>query len=122
MITGEVNALGEPTLVIRVHGRSEVIVMLRAGVDTGFTQHLCLPYETILALNLAYRYPMEMELGDGSIAPMGVYDGWIEWEGDFRRIPVHASDGDPQIGLSLVRGCRLCMDLVDGGRVTLEPL
>jgi hypothetical protein len=66
--------------------------MLRAGVDTGFTQHLCLPYETILALNLAYRYPMEMELGDGSIAPMGVYDGWIEWEGDFRTVPVNKNE------------------------------
>jgi predicted aspartyl protease len=122
MIAGEVNALGEPTLTIRVHGRSEVGVMLRAGVDTGFTQYLSLSYETVLALNLAYRYPMEMELGNGAIAPMGVYDGWIEWEGNLQRIPVHASDGDPQIGLSLLRGCRLCTDLKDGGRVTLEPL
>lgn len=122
MITGEVDALGEPALTIRVHGRSEVVAMLRAGMDTGFTQYLCLPYETVLALNLAYRFPMEMELGNGAIALMGVYDGWIEWEGRARRIPIHASDGDPQIGLALLRGCRLCVDFVDGGRVTLEPL
>jgi len=107
MITGDVSPLGEPTLTIRVHGRSEVVAVLRAGVDTGFTQYLCLSYETILALNLAFKYPMEMELGNGAIAPMGVYDGWIEWKDRLRRIPIHASDGDVQIGLALLRGNRL---------------
>ena len=53
---------------------------------------------------------------------MDVYDASIEWDGQVRPILVLEADDVPLIGMALLYGSRLTIDVVDGGAVTIEPL
>lgn len=91
-------------------------------IDTGFTSHLTLPAEVVENLALERSGFVEVELADGGIADLEVYDAWVLWHGKRHPIPVYASPGSPLIGMALLRGSRLQMDAVPGGEVVIEEL
>lgn len=122
MIIGEVNPRGEAIVRIRVHGSGELIADVPAGLDTGFTESLCLNEETIAALELPFLYQTMVQLGNGEFVRMNIHSGQVEWSGRRRHVLVHATEGDALIGVALLRGFHVGLDMVDGGRVTLEPL
>ena len=48
--------------------------------------------------------------------------GAVQWEGQLREGTVLAADGTPLVGMDLLAGSRLCLDLIEGGPVTIERL
>ena len=64
---------------------------------------------------------MPMDLADGSTVFLGVYEATVEWDGHLRHIPVHM-EGGALLGMSLLYGSRLVIDVVDGGAVTIDAL
>lgn len=122
MIIGEVNPRGEAIIRVRVHGPGQVIADVPAGLDTGFTESLCLNEETIAALGLPFLYQTMVQLGNGGFVRMNVYTGQVEWDRRRRGTLVHETEGDALIGVSLLKGFHVGIDMVDGGRVSLEPL
>jgi hypothetical protein len=53
---------------------------------------------------------------------MDMFLGAVRWEGQLREGIVLAADGMPLVGMALLSGSRVCLDIIDGGRVTIEPL
>ena len=58
----------------------------------------------------------------GSVANSQTYAGTVDWHGETRRVRVHEVDGRPLIGMSLLRGSRLVVDVIEDGGVSIEPL
>jgi clan AA aspartic protease len=91
----------------------------RAIIDTGFTGHLTLPPETVRSLSLPERGFVEVELADGGMATLRAYETRVLWHGRPRRVPVYEADGGPLIGMSLLRGSTLTVDVIPGGEVAI---
>lgn len=88
-------------------------------IDTGFTGHLTLPPAIIRSLALPKRGFVEAELADGGVASLEVFDGRLLWHGEPRRVPVYGAD-TPLVGMSLLRGSRLTVEVAPGGEVAIE--
>jgi predicted aspartyl protease len=95
---------------------------IEAMIDTGFNLFLTLPPLLIAALGLPFAVPAKATLADGTVVGLDCYWLTLLWEGQPRRIVVVAADGTPLIGMSLLYGSRVTLDVVDGGPVTIEPL
>ena len=61
-------------------------------------------------------------LADGSTVELQRFDGFVEWHDELREVMVLAAEGGPLIGMSLLRGSRITIDVDDGGLVAVEPL
>jgi clan AA aspartic protease len=96
--------------------------VIDAVIDTGFTGFLTLPSSVLLELDLrAYRRE-QGTLGDGSTCIFDVYRGVVNWDGEFRRIDINASETTPLVGMSLLYGYRVQFDAIEGGTVTIQAL
>ena len=73
-------------------------------------------------VGLPFAVPAKATLADGSVVNLNSY--WVDllWEGQPRRIVALEADGGPLIGMSLLYGSRVTLDVVDGGPVTIVPL
>ena len=96
-------------------------IQLEAVIDTGFTDYLTLPPALISSLQLPFRESAEFVLAGGSAVSFATYAATVLWDGQEKNILVLASEGGPLIGMSLLYGYRIILDVVDGGMVTIEP-
>jgi clan AA aspartic protease len=122
MIQGQVTASREATIPLTIHHTSGQAVDIDAVVDTGFTEFLTLPTSLIHTLQLPYRGTSQFTLADGSVTSLHVFRAVVLWDGQPRAVPALAAGGDPLVGMSLLYGSRLTVDILDGGRVTIEAL
>jgi clan AA aspartic protease len=88
-------------------------------IDTGFTGHLTLPPDTVHSLSLPERGFVEVELADGEMTSLSVYEAHVLWHGLTRRVPVYEAGGGPLIGMSLLRGSTLTVQVIPGGEITI---
>ena len=95
---------------------------IRAVVDTGFDGYLTLPPKLIEALGLRWRMRGKAVLADGSATVFEAYEADMEWDGAFKRIVVHAAEATPLVGMGLLYGHRLQVDVVEGGALQIEAL
>lgn len=118
MIAGTVQNL-EPTVPIRVRGDS-MSIDVNAVVDTGFTGELTLPLELVEDLDLEFDAEMTAMLADGTLVQTVSYFGIVEWNGVDRSITVMAGEGDILLGMMLMRGHNLFIEVAEGGAVRIE--
>jgi clan AA aspartic protease len=112
----------EAIVPLTLLGSGGARVEVEAVIDTGFTGHLTLPAEVVRSLALPGRGFVEVELADASITALSVYDARVLW-GDWERpVPVYEADGGPLVGMALLRGSRLTVDVQPGGPVVIEDL
>ncbi len=121
MITGVVTA-NAAMIAVHLVDTNGQIATLDAIVDTGFNGFLTLPLPEIAKLGFAYQGNLEAVLGDGSETMMDMFLGAVRWEGQRREGTVLAAEGTPLVGMDLLSGSRLCLDLINGGPVTIDPL
>jgi len=62
------------------------------------------------------------ELADGSLELLPVCTVEVEWEGQWLIVLAAITDGDVLLGMQLLRGHRVTMDVVAGGPVSIDPL
>jgi clan AA aspartic protease len=93
-----------------------------AVIDTGFSGFLTLPTALIASLGLRLRGRAQVTLADGSMVLTNVYTGAVIWDGQPRVIEIDAADTDPLVGMSLLSGFELRIQVVDGGSVSVQPL
>jgi clan AA aspartic protease len=93
---------------------------IQVAIDTGFTGHLKLPPETVRSLSLPERGFVEVELADGGMVTLGVYEARVLWHWRPLRVPVYEADGAPLIGMSLLRGSTLTIEVIPRGAVTID--
>jgi clan AA aspartic protease len=122
MITGVVTANHEATIPLVVHGAHGQQETIDAVIDTGFTGSVTLPHMLITALGLSWLGRQRVMLGDGSMRFFDVYAGTILWDGQVRTVEIDATDAEPLLGMHLLTGHEVRMQVVDGGTVTIEAL
>ena len=100
-------------------GPDHASINVQVAIDTGFTGHLTLPPETVRSLSLPERGFVAVELADGGMATLGVYEARVLWHWRPLRVPVYEADGGPLIGMSLLRGSTLTIEVIPRGEVTI---
>ena len=122
MMQGIVDQNCEVTIRLVVGNLDSQRQMIDAVIDTGFTGFLTLPSSVLADLNLrAYRRE-EGILGDGSTCIFDVYRGLVIWDGELRRIDINESDTEPLVGMGLLYGYRMQLDVIEGGTGTIQAL
>ena len=91
-------------------------------VDTGYTASLTLRAASIAALGLRWQTVDRVTLADGSECIFAVYEAKVVWDGKLRRILVDEADTDPLVGMRLLRGHELKMQVRYRGKVTIKRL
>lgn len=122
MIIGTVDAGLNAIVNVDILGRNSRKLTVEAVIDTGFDGNLTLPYRVITLLEFPWVRSQSVILGDGNPQPCDVYDGEIAWNTQLRSIEIEAADTQPLIGMALMRGYDLHIEIVEGGSVALEPL
>ena len=120
MITGVVNAAYEAVIPLAVQGPTGQERAIEAIVDTGFTGFLTLPSTLVTELELTYWSIGRATLADGSEATFPSYGATVLWDG--RPLPIEADEANttPLVGMALLDGCDLSVEVVDGGHVAIR--
>jgi clan AA aspartic protease len=122
MITGIINADFEPIISLSICGADGKIYTQDAIVDTGFNGWLSLPPDLIAQLNLRWKRRGRAILGDGSECIFNVYEAILIWDGETILIPIDEADSEPLVGMSLMEGYQLMMQISEGGCVELSKV
>ena len=121
MIEGAVNAAFEAVVILPLQGPDRQSLEVDAVVDTGFDDYLTLPTSVIRELGLTFRTTRRAILADGSAVELHVYNVTVIWDGIPRDTYAIAADNVPLLGMSLLDGHYLGVEVRDGGRVLIQP-
>lgn len=122
MITGKITTNREAIIELEVIGLNQSRDKVEAVIDTGFNGYLTLPNDLINYLKLQRAGSRHVTLGDGNVVVLDVYLAMVLWHGQQREILALETDGGPLIGMSLLYGSRLVLEVIDNGDVTIESL
>jgi clan AA aspartic protease len=112
----------EPLIRLTIRGFRGRRQEIEAVIDTGYTGWLTLPPSMIGALNLSWRTVGRGTLADGSVSLFDVYQAKVLWDGRVRAVFVDEIDATPLVGMSLLRGSELKMQVRARGKVTIKQL
>lgn len=112
----------KPVAELFVHGQSDTRARVRAVVDTGFTQHLTLPEHAIRSLNLRFAFEETLILANDEPIEFTAYHASVAWNGVQRKIEVHRAEGDPLIGMAMLRDHDLHIRAIPDGEVSVNPI
>lgn len=121
MITGVVES-DEGRIRLKVRGPRGRVHEIEAVIDTGYSENLTLPSDVIKALGLQWRSLDRGMLADGSQCLFDVYEANVVWDGRIRRILVDEADTFPLVGMGLLQGYELTMQVRARGRITIKRL
>jgi clan AA aspartic protease len=122
MITGVINGEFEPIIPLFIHRSDGKVFTQDAIVDTGFNGWLSLPPDLITQLNLTWKRRGRAILGDGSECVFDIYEAVVVWDETLLTIPVDEADSEPLVGMSLMEGYQLTMQVFEGGQVELRKV
>lgn len=120
MIEGMVNTAYEPVVTLALHGPAGQTREIRAVIDTGFTGFLTVTPALATELGLAYRGISRATLADGSEVTFPYYGVSVLWDGQMKHVAADAADTTPLVGMRLLDGHSLHVEVVDGGRVVIQ--
>ena len=101
---------------------SDEEAIVNAIVDTGFNGYLMLPKSAVRDLELKQQGIRPAILADGKLGSAKVYRANVQWDGEVRNVQVVATEVDPLVGTSLLRGFKLTVDIVKAGAIQIEKL
>ena len=122
MIQGIVNARHEAVIRLRVRGPGGSESDVDAIVDSGFTSSLTLPATMVAALGLVRQSGGSATLADGSVRQFDICAAEVEWEGTWLAVLAYAVGNEPRLGMRLLAGHKLVIEVVPGGLVEIIPL
>jgi clan AA aspartic protease len=121
MISGAVRG-DEAWIKLKVFGIRGREQQIDAVIDTGYTGSLTLPRALINTLGLHWRSVDRGTLADGSEFIFDVYEGSVLWDGNTRQILVDETDAAPLVGMRLLKGYELNMQVRSRGKVTIKRI
>lgn len=122
MMRGVVHARNEAVVGLRLRGPEGVEADVDAIVDSGFTSSLTLPATILAALGLSRQSGGNAVLADGTVRQFDIYAAELAWDGTWRTIAVSAIGNESLIGMRLLAGHKLVIDVVPNGVVEIVPL
>ncbi len=120
MITGVITADREAAIRFPMRDKEGQEQQIQAVIDTGFDGYLTLPDSLVNAPGLSYHSQIIVTLGDGSRRVLRQYEATAVWDGQERDVLVLAADGGPLVGMAMLYGHDVFLNVVDGGRVTIQ--
>ena len=120
MTTGTVNADYEAVIRLFVQGLAGSAHEVDAIIDTGFNGFLTLPPALVTALGLMRRSRGRVLLANGSEELFDIYGVTVLWNGQQRYVEADAVDTTPLVGMSLLDGYDLHIQVADGGQVVIQ--
>ena len=121
MITGKITSDLDAVIEVEVVG-SDQKEKIAAIIDTGFYGFLILPSDLINRLTLQRIGNQPVFLGDGNEVDFNVYLAKVLWDGEEREVTALESDAGPLIGMSLLYGSRVILNVINGGDVSINAL
>jgi clan AA aspartic protease len=112
----------EPIIRVAIHDSNGRVYERDAVIDTGFDGWLSLPPDIITLLGLNWKRRGRALLADGSESIFDIYEATVLWDGQLLTIPIDEADCDPLVGMSLMEGYELNIQVIDGGMVRLMKL
>jgi clan AA aspartic protease len=91
-------------------------------IDTGYNGFLTLSKMAIEELDLSFVGPTRATLGDGNEVNMDLFLGVVQWEGGPRDVLVLETESGTLVGMALLSGYRVIMDVEEGGMISIESL
>jgi clan AA aspartic protease len=122
MINGRVNAHREALVSLPLRGAQGEEHTIEAVIDTGYNGFLTLPPALIEQLGLPFLRSSRAVLGDGSIIEFDLHEATVVWNDRSRRIPVDAADVSPLLGMGLLYGHALNVEVIEEGNVLIRSL
>jgi clan AA aspartic protease len=122
VITGTVNRHGEAVVPIVVRSFDAREMDVETILDTGFTGSLTLPTVAIERLGLSWVGRGLAILANGAEEQCDLYAAAVVWDGIPRRILIESAETEPLLGMALLRGHLVSIEVIDGGSVTIEAL
>ena len=119
MILGTVTANLQAVVHLHVRGQEQE-AEVEAVIDTGFNRFLTMPVAVVRALNLLPLGVGQVALANGESAEVRIYQAGGFWNGVERIVDVLETEGDCLIGMALLQGHELRIEVRDGGAVTIE--
>jgi clan AA aspartic protease len=122
MISGVVGRDRFALVELAVKSGSGQAKNIKTIVDTGFNGALTLPLNMIAELGLPWRSRGSAILANGEEDEFDIHAATVIWDGAPRRILVEAAATEPLIGMRLLDGHELRIQVRSGGSVTIEAL
>jgi clan AA aspartic protease len=122
MIKGRVNAHREAVVPLSLRGSQGDDHSIEAVIDTGYNGFLTLPSDLIDRLGFPFLRGSRAILGDGSTIEFAIHEATVVWNGGLLRIPVDAADVNPLLGMGLLYGHELCIEVIEDGNALIRAL
>ena len=122
MIQARMTAEKEAVLPLMILGANGIEVVLPSIIDTGFTEMLSLSKEWIDALDLEFVCDESVILADGSSLGVEIYKATVVWDGKRCPVRVHCMEGDPLIGMGLMKDFLLHLPVRIGSEFTISEI
>ncbi len=122
MIRGKVDDRGEANVPLEIRGNDGKFYSVDSVIDTGFNGYLTLPSAMIRLLELEFRESTEVTLATGTREMLNTWRGQILWNDHLRTIRVLESRGNPLLGMGLLAGNQLTIQVRVNGEVVIEEL
>ena len=119
---GKVNSKLEAVVQVHVHVQGRTWRRVAAVVDTGYSGFLTLPPALIRELGLVRLGRTEGVLADGTLVSFDLYGCEVLLDRRRVEIEVAEADTDPLVGMELLNGCELSIQVKRGGRVAVKRL
>ena len=121
MISGAVKSL-TPIVPLAIEDSSGDVQQYQVALDTGFGGFLSLPPADIRRLRLAPLRDEVVELANGRPHRCRTYMAIVHWHDDRYETVVYEMGVQPLLGMRLLNGSRIGIDVAEGGPVSVEPL
>jgi clan AA aspartic protease len=122
MIQGAVNSRNEAVVHLRVRAPGGAELEADAIVDSGFTSSLTLPMPVVTALGLVRQSGGSAVLADGSVRQFDIFAAELLWGGIWRAVLAYGIGSESLLGMNLLAGHKLVVEVVPGGVVEILPL
>ena len=122
MINGKINRSGQALVAIEMLARDGMFQPIEVVLDTGFTGYLLLPPDTIQRLEVIAGTEIETRLANGQEVRLDSWRGTALWHNRPRRVLILQAEGEPLLGMSLLQGSRVTLDVRVDGDVLIDEL
>ncbi len=107
---------------LEIRGRNGRLQFIDTILATGFNGTLSLPPNLIVMLGIEVEYQTNVLLGDNVPARLNTFTGHILWHERLRAVPILESRGAPLVGMRLLAGSQLTVQIRNGGDVQIDEM
>ena len=122
MLTGRVSRELQAWVSVEILARDGQGHPVEFVLDTGFEGDLTLPPSIIRQLELSPAGHQNVLLANGSVDTLQLFAGVALWHGRRRGVEIIESGSEPLLGMGLLLGSRVTLDVRYDGAVVVDAL